>query len=286
MKLISYLFETNAMRICKENHPFWYTSGKIGPYYINTHFLYGSEESATDLLKFIDEESKNQISLPKKILEATLKNYQMNPTYKSVIDEIKEYIAKNIDVSEIDYISGGERRDWFFSCLVAHLLQKPHLTLFKDLTAVVSDPGFQQTEMASDLKGSKVLHIADLITEASSYERAWIPAIQNMGGKMCWSTVVVDRMQGGSTFLNKNKIASYALIKVDHSLFDSALEMNIINNNQYEMLLGFATDPDFTMKAFLKDNPEFLKNALNSEDVKTVERARLCVDKDLYGLDL
>ena len=53
-KIVSYLFETNALRICEENKPFWYTSGKIGPYYINTHFLYGSEQDAIDLLKFID----------------------------------------------------------------------------------------------------------------------------------------------------------------------------------------------------------------------------------------
>ncbi len=26
--------------------------GKIGPYFISTHFLYGSEESATEFLKF------------------------------------------------------------------------------------------------------------------------------------------------------------------------------------------------------------------------------------------
>ena len=53
----SYLFETNAVKFCEENNPFWYTSGKIGPYFINTHFLYGSEESAVDFLKFIDVEN-------------------------------------------------------------------------------------------------------------------------------------------------------------------------------------------------------------------------------------
>ena len=34
--LANYLFETNAIRFCDENKPFWYTSGKIGPYFINT----------------------------------------------------------------------------------------------------------------------------------------------------------------------------------------------------------------------------------------------------------
>ena len=44
--IISYLFETNAIRFCEENKPFWYTSGKIGPYFINTHFVYGNEDDA------------------------------------------------------------------------------------------------------------------------------------------------------------------------------------------------------------------------------------------------
>ena len=59
--IVSYLFETNALKICPDNKPFWYTSGKIGPYYINTHFLYGSEKDAVDLLKFIDSEKENTL---------------------------------------------------------------------------------------------------------------------------------------------------------------------------------------------------------------------------------
>lgn len=44
--IISWLFETDAVRVCPEGHPFWYTSGKLGPFYINTQFLYGSEAAA------------------------------------------------------------------------------------------------------------------------------------------------------------------------------------------------------------------------------------------------
>lgn len=64
--IAEYLFKTDAVKICPENKPFWYTSGKIGPYYINTHFIYGSEEQANALLKRIDEE-KDKLELPKKL---------------------------------------------------------------------------------------------------------------------------------------------------------------------------------------------------------------------------
>ena len=65
--IMSYLFQTNAIKFCEENKPFWYTSGKIGPYFINTHFVYGSEEEATKFLSFIDECLADKQSLPAKI---------------------------------------------------------------------------------------------------------------------------------------------------------------------------------------------------------------------------
>jgi len=40
--IMNLLFETNAFKVAEENKPFWYTSGKIGPYFINADYLYGS----------------------------------------------------------------------------------------------------------------------------------------------------------------------------------------------------------------------------------------------------
>ena len=281
--IVSYLFETNALRICEDNKPFWYTSGKIGPYYINTHFLYGSEQNALDLLKFIDSEKENKEALPKKVFEKTFNHYKENEIYKNVIDEMIEFIKSNIDISEIDYISGGERRDWFFSNVIAHLLEKPHITIYKDLSMVVNDSNFEKEIEKSEVNGAKVLHIADLITEASSYIRAWIPAIKAFGGKIVWSTVVVDRMQGGKEKLEKEDIKSLSIINIDENLFTEALNMKIINENQFEMLKNFYKNPDETMRNFLIAHPEFLENALTSDE-KTAARAKLCIDSNLYNL--
>ena len=30
--IVSWLFETDAVRVCPEGQPFWYTSGKLGPF--------------------------------------------------------------------------------------------------------------------------------------------------------------------------------------------------------------------------------------------------------------
>ena len=103
--VVSYLFETNAIRFCEENKPFWYTSGKIGPYFINTHFIYGSEKDAVELLSFIDEALSDKMTLPKKVFDKVLKQYNENKIYQDVINYMKNYIEENIDVSEISTFS-------------------------------------------------------------------------------------------------------------------------------------------------------------------------------------
>ena len=282
--LMSYLFETNAIRFCEENEPFWYTSGKIGPYFINTHFVYGNEKDAVELLAFIDECLADKLSLPEKVFEKVLNQYETNKIYKTVIDTMIEEIKNNIDISEIDYISGGERRDWFFSNMISYILDKPHLSIYKDLAVVESDSKFENSHIIESLENKKVLHIADLITVASSYIRAWIPAIKTLGSNICWSCVVVDRMQGGKEKIEAESVKSLSLVQVDKNLFKRALDLNIINNSQLDMLNGFFENPDETMKKFLISHPEFLENSLNSDE-KTKKRAQLLIDSNLYGLN-
>ena len=282
--IMSYLFETKAVKFCEENKPFWYTSGKIGPYFINTHFVYGSEKDATELLSFIDECLADKKTLPEKVFKKVLKQYEENEIYHNVIDAMRNYIEKNIDISEIDYISGGERRDWFFSNILAYLLDKPHISIYKDLSSVISDSKFENSETINNIDNKKVLHVADLVTIASSYIRAWIPAIKNIGGQMCWSCVVVDRMQGGKEKIEAQGVKAFSLVNVDNTLFETAYKNGIINENQLTMLKKFFENPDETMKQFLINHPEFLENSLKADE-KTAKRAKLLVDGNLYGLN-
>ena len=281
--ITSYLFETNAIRFCEENKPFWYTSGKIGPYFINTHFLFGNEKEATDFLSYVNDCLNDKDTLPQKVFAKVLNQYKTNNIYKTVIDSIKKHIEENIDISEIDFISGGERRDWFFSNIIAYLLNKPHISIFKDLSVIVNNPDFSRNLENVDFSNKKVLHIADLITIASSYIRAWIPAIQNLGADMCWSCSVVDRMQGGKENLKEKNVLSFSLVNVDLELFDKALKLNIINQKQLNLLKDFFANPDTAMRNFLIEHPEFIENSLNADE-KTKKRAQLLVDGNLYNL--
>ncbi len=280
-ELITWLFKTNAFRVCPENKPFWYTSSKIGPYYINTHFLYGSEEKANQLLKVIDICKENKLACSEIILELAHKNLENDEIYRGLINSMCEYIKSSFNLSKIDYISGGERRDWFFSLIIADILKIPHITLFKDLSAILFKDGVSKE--IKDIKNANVLHIADIITEASSYTRAWIPAIQALNGNLKFSLVVIDRLQGGAEKLNTAGVESHALMNVDRDLFDGALEEGFITSLQHDMLINYFNNPNETMKEFLKVHPEFIEQSLQA-DSKTAERARVCLEQNIYGL--
>lgn len=280
-QLVLWLFETDALRVCPEKKPFFYTSGTIGPYYINTHFLYGDEKSANLFLSKIDNYIADSDEVSPRVAADARRNYVAGGVYKALMDNIAETIRENVPVDEIDYISGGERRDWFFSFEAARLLGKPHITIFKDKSIGIYKA--DESIESPPLKGARVFHISDLITEASSYERAWIPAIESLGAKMLWSLSVVDRMQGGAELLAGYGVTQISLIAVEKELFDRALATGKITRDQYEMILAYLLDPTDAMSAFLKENPDFLKNALNG-DGRTKARARLLIESGVYGV--
>ncbi len=282
-ELISNLFLTKSIKACEADKPFWLTSGKIGAYFINAEFLYGNEEESKKLLQIIDESLSNRNVLPEKIFKNVSKQYQSNEIYKHTIDFLLQTITKNIDVNNIDYISGGERRDWVFSYIIANLLKKPHITIFKDLSMLVSNSDFTNTEQVKNLEGKKCLHISDLITEAASYVNMWLPAIKEKGGEMKWTATIVDRMQGGDEILLQQNVVTYPLVKVNKELFKTALEKRDINNEQYLMINNYIDNPYETMRKFLISHPEFIKNSLESSG-KTLIRVKKCINDDLYNL--
>lgn len=279
---IQRLFETGAIKVCPPGKPFWYTSGTIGPYYINTHYLYGSEEKAIRLLNFINNSKDDVDRFHKEISVKLWENYCSDCIYRDVIDQILVLIKDKIGVDNFYYISGGERRDWFFSFLPAKFLEKPHLTIYKDFRIYEFDN--DKATMLDTLAGKSILHIADLLTEGSSYERAWIPAVKSIEGFIRQSVVVVDRKQGGRKLMEIYGIELHSMIEIGKETFKMALDMGLINEGQYNMITGFMDDPRESMKKFLINNPRFIEDSLNSGG-KDAERARLCIENNIYGIN-
>ncbi|MCQ2467151.1 MAG: orotate phosphoribosyltransferase [Clostridia bacterium] len=276
-KVLDALFSTNAVRVAPADTPFWYTSGTLGPFYINTHFLIKDEATANEFLKKIEDYSAaDKIAMPKNLFNDFMTVYNSSESFKMITDLITEKLADY----EFDYISGGERRDFFFSMLPAFFAKKPHLTIFKDGSSVYSTDGFETTVPSSevDLKGKKALHIADLITEASSYVRAWIPAIQELGSTIDNTIAVIDRHQNGEANLKELGVSMFTFAGIDKNLFDEALSSGAINQAQYDLTMKFLASPSDYMADFLKAHPTFIKDQI-ALGGKAKQRAELAIEK-------
>lgn len=278
MKTIAdYLFETNAVRVSDPEKPFWYASGTLGPFYVNTHFLIESEEKANELLALIEEAAAGDRSeFLSTILGFVKKQYETSESYKTVIDLIVAK-AKELD---FDIISGGERRDYFFSLMPAYLLGKPHLSIFKDGETYFSENVEEKAVKVGegDLSGKVSLHIADLITEASSYTNAWIPSIRGVGAEIKDTIAVINRLQGGEANLAKEGVNMYTFAKIELSLFDEGVEKGILTKAQRDMVAHFMENPIDYMKAFLTSHPDFIDEQI-ALGGKPKQRAEMAISR-------
>ena len=272
--IISWLFETDAVRVCPEAQPFWYTSGKLGPFYINTQFLFGSEAAANELLAVIEAAcAGDKLAFYDAVWARIAQQLATCPIYAQLIDLLCD-AARTMDV---DFVSGGERRDFFFSMPVARKLGLGHLSIFKDLSCVYTDKdGVSMDAAQAGLAGKKSVHIADLITVASSYIRAWIPAVESLGARIAYSLAVVDRDQGGSDILAKAGCPLTTLVTIKPELFEQAKALGRITDAQVALVNSFIADPDKFMHDFLIAHPDFLAGEI-AKGGKSAQRAELCI---------
>ncbi|HOO48347.1 MAG TPA: orotate phosphoribosyltransferase [Saccharofermentans sp.] len=282
-QVIDALFKTNAIRVAPQDTPFWYTSGTLGPFYINTHFLIKDEQTASDFLKRIETYiAEDHLTMPKRLFDDFMEVYESSETFKMITD----LLTSKLSEYDFDYISGGERRDYFFSMLPAHFLGKPHLSIFKDGSSVYSTSDFEDTCDSSmvDLKGKKAIHVADLITEASSYVRAWIPAIRGLGSDINVTVAIIDRHQNGRENLMALNCDMYTFAGIDKALFDRAFDSKVINKAQYDLVMSFLEDPSKYMSDFLSSHPDFISNEIRKGG-KSKDRAMLAIEKGLITLN-
>ncbi|OIP95135.1 hypothetical protein AUK40_06340 [Candidatus Wirthbacteria bacterium CG2_30_54_11] len=276
---ISWLFETAALKIAPSDSPFWYTSGLIGPYYVNTQFLCGGAQKAAEVLALIDAEQDKHASFASVMAKTLDDIYATHTIYHDLIDLMVASAGTEFPIAEVDYISGGQRRDWFFAPIVAKKLNKPMLYIYNDQSIYAEDGS-----PVTSLPGKKVLNVADLLTVGSSYTDKWIPGLAKAGAILAYSLNGVDRLQGGVANLTAGGIEKvHSLFAIQLSLFDQALSQNYIDQGQYDMVRDYISDPFQSMRSFLVAHPEFLEKA-QAADEKTQARARKLIGDDLYRL--
>lgn len=279
MSVVRYLFETNAVKVAPEGEMFLTTSGLITPYYVNTHFLCGGEEESTRILSLIDSCKHTPEKIVTAVSDEIIALSNANAIYKEVLKTMQELCAPYLASHNISYISGGERRDWFFSIPLSRLCGLPHLYVYNEGMILDDDARPVTIDQVSN-----TLHVADLLTVGSSYVKKWIPYLKDKNISLTVSVNCVDRDQGGEGYLKEAGVTDVLhLCKIDEVFFHQAKEVRAISEKQYESILVFFRDQFSSMQQYLRTHPDFIVAALQA-DKKTRERIRLTLDQDVYHL--
>ncbi len=154
----------------------------------------------------------------------------------------------------IDAISGGETRDWDFSNPVAVALRLPHIKLYKD-----------GKTLGADIRGKRILHIADLNNEGSSVRDYWKPILEKNGGVMAGVVFYVDRLEDGADVMRELALRSCAVVPLDATAWTLAKREGYLTDGLLASLLARLKDrPGWAMKA-LQDRPDVFMELYRNE---------------------
>ena len=289
--LVKELFLTGALQVAEPERPFWYTSGTFGPFYINTHYLFGGAEAAQSLLKQIEVELESMPTFYEHIQALIQEQLLHNEIYACIMELTLQQLERDFDLATIDLISGGERRDFFFSLPLAEKLQKPHLSLRKDGAAYLhtssnaekwggksAKEGKYSCVSQPELKGKNILHVADIVTLASSWLERWLPAVEECNGSIHYGFAILDRCQGGLSRLAAAGVEAVVLQNTDSDFFSAAVEAGMLSQAQADQVVAFLRDPAAYEKELLAAQPEFLLEEIAAGG-RNGERARLYLER-------
>ncbi len=252
---------------------FWYALGVPGPFYINVECIIGKVaaekllQDITDIIAAIDNLEQRSSRLNDVVMDA----YANNEIFQNIIATMADCARAEFDGGAYSFISGGERRDWFFSIPLARELGLKHLFLFKDKNLYCAQPV---------KSGENGIHIADLINNAASYIDAWLP-ILNKAQLNCLGTLCVIARGNGAQKLTDMGIKVVPLQKIDLGFFEKSLAMGLIDRATLNEIASHFVSPAGWAETYLMSKPEILALEL---DKKSYERIRSFFTQDPWQL--
>ncbi|OMF81583.1 hypothetical protein [Paenibacillus glucanolyticus] len=269
MRIFQRLVESDAIQVRREpqDKAYWYTSSQPGPFYVNTQYLAGKEASNMCLSK-INQILSINTSLEDRaiqIKQVIIDLFNSNNQYKESIYSLIEFLERSANNQE-NIISGGERRDWFFSIPIAVILNKPHMFLMKDGTHTTLD---NENRIINNVEA--VLHIADIINSASSYKKYWIPILEKNNYPISRTLVVALRNYDGKKHLLDNNIELLTPVEITEGIFDSAYKQGIINQFAYKEIINYLSSPEEWITVYLDSCKKY--NLLSNIDEMENKRA-------------
>lgn len=277
--LTTALFSTDAISIWNnQTGPvFWYAANVPGPFYVNTEKLIGGA-AAEKLLQDINVILAKDVTLAEKselIHDTVMTEYNTNTIFQKVIATL--LVKARAQFGErYNCISGGERRDWFFSIPFAHESQLDHIFLFKD-QSIFTRPYRDQAQSSP-----KVLHVADLINNAASYFSNWLPTLKQHNLPLIGTACVITRGSAGIDKLKEANVEICALKNIDPAFFAELREINLIDKTAAEEITAYFTSKEDWAKKYILSKPHLFK--METLDSKSKERLKFFLENDPWNL--
>lgn len=278
--LTAVIFSTQAVSIWNnaKGPVFWYAAGVPGPFYVNTEKLIGAEaaERLLTAINAIVTTADTTQQKAEQVERVVMEEYNANTTFQKIIATmVRDSRAQFGDA--YNTISGGERRDWFFSIPFALESGLDHIYLFKNGSI------YTKPDNVSKLQGTpKVLHVADLINNAASYFDKWIPILKSNNVSMIGTACVINRGNVGIDKLKDAGIATCSLKTIDKAFFDDLSAIKLIEESvAQEINLYFSSKEDWARKYILSKPDLIGKEKL---DAKSKERLQSFLENDPWNL--
>lgn len=220
------------------SQPVIVTSGEsITPFFLNGEKLLGDRA---------DEYKKFEMD-PWRMFEWVEDILTENCEFRHII----ENVANDMDLSDVNMISGGRTRDWPFASALSIVTRKPTLFLYKPEDNM--EPVFyngKTMSMAFNLSTSKVFHIVDLVTTASSIigSRGWTDQIRARGGNIDRVYAMIDRNQGAKDKLGEYGVELFSGVRIDGEWLERFDSKNV------NTVLEYLRDPQGWSMSYLESN--------------------------------
>lgn len=207
-KIAEMLLQTDAIQVYKDK-PFVFVSGRISPVYIDCRRI---------------------LSFP------TEREY--------IVTNLAATAEKEIGLTNIDVVAGGETAGIPYASFVSHLIKKPMIYIRKQPKGY---GGTKQIE-GTLAPGKRVMLVEDLITDGLSKLRFNI-GIRAAGAKMTHCLCVFDyasdrlNQHEGKDNLAKNGIELHVLANWDDVL-DTGLSKSYFSESASKQIVDFLKDPE------------------------------------------
>lgn len=275
--LIDVILDSKALTLwnSKTGPVFWWTSGLPAPFYLRTEVMIG-QQLTDDLLQAISDIVKHGATPAERataLQSAVMAAYAQHPAYRTVIRAMVAHAEKEFPASNFTSISGGERRDWFFSIPFAAEIGRQHIYLFKD-KSLFCEP--------SPKSGDKILHVSDIISKAASYFNLWLPTLQHHG-LTCAGTVSVNAHgMAGTKRLEEAGCKAAPINRIDLAFFEASHAKGLISEDTIEEIRLYFTSEKDWVERYVMDNSALLN--ITGTDKKTLERMQSFFTLDPYAL--